>query len=149
MHITEAGPLPKPDKDNLEGSTFEPNEKEMVIDLEEIAIEAFANGTIKRETIEELIEMYRLNMSTKNFPEYKTRQHFEEYDEEKHYIFDDDECLPIPNSAFARLPYCAIGELDNGCSAVFIGPYHALTAASCVYNTATNTWRGNYDVIRG
>jgi len=151
MHTTVADPLPKPDKDTLEGSAFEPKEKEeMVIDLEEIAIEAFANGTIKRETVEELIEMFRLNMSTKNFPEYKTRQHFEEeYDEEKRYIFDDDERLPIPNSAFARLPYCAIGELDNGCSAVFIGPYHALTAASCVYNTATNTWRGNYDVIRG
>jgi len=63
-------------------------------------------------------------------------------------FLDDDERLPIPNSAFAHLPYCTIGELDNGCSAVFIGPYHALTAASCVYNMATNTWRGNYDVIR-
>jgi len=63
-------------------------------------------------------------------------------------FLDDDERLSIPNSAFAHLPYCTIGELDNGCSAVFIGPYHALTAASCVYNMATNTWRGNYDVIR-
>ena len=64
-------------------------------------------------------------------------------------FLDDDEHLPIRNSAFARLPYCTIGELDNGCSTtVFTGPYHALTATSCVYNTATNTWRGNYDVIR-
>ena len=60
--------------------------EEMVIDLEEIAIEAFANGTIKRKTIDELIEMYLLNMSTINFPEYKTRQPYEEYDEEKRYI---------------------------------------------------------------
>jgi len=84
---TEAGPLPKEDKNILEGSTSEPMEKEgLVIDLEEIAIEAFANGTIKRKTIDELIEMYHLNMCTMNFPEYKTRQHFEEYDEEKRYI---------------------------------------------------------------
>jgi len=143
---TEAGLLPKENSKNiLEGSVSEPKEnKEMVIDLEEIAIKAFANGTIKHETIDELTVscVYEYN-------EYKTRHFEEEYDKEKFYIFHDNERLPNPNSAFARLPYCAIGELDNGCTAVFIGPYHALTAASCVYNTATNIWRGNYDVIRG
>ena len=149
MH-TEASPLPKEDKNTLEGSAFEPKEKEeMVINLEEIAIEAFANGTIKRESIDELIAFYRLNLTTKDFLEYKTQQHFEEDKEEKRHIFDDDERLYISNSDFSRLPYCAIGELDNGCTAVFIGPYHALTAASCVYNTVTNRWRGNYDIIRG
>ena len=31
-------------------------------------------------------------------------------------------------------PYCAIGQLENGCTAFLVGPYHAITARHCVYN---------------
>ena len=69
--------------------------QEMVIDFEEIVIETFANGTIKHETIDELTVLCEYE-----YNEYKTQQHFEE---EKCYIFHDNERLPNPNSAFARL----------------------------------------------
>ena len=34
-------------------------------------------------------------------------------------------------------PYCAIGEMENGCTAFLVGPHHAITARHCVYDTST------------
>ena len=44
-------------------------------------------------------------------------------------------------------PYCAIGKMERGCTAFLVGPYHAITARHCVYDTSTQTWypeRGLY-----
>ena len=38
-------------------------------------------------------------------------------------------------------PGYAIGRLGNGCTAFFIGPYQALTAAHCVYKRSTRQWK--------
>ena len=38
-------------------------------------------------------------------------------------------------------PGYAIGRLGNGCTAFFIGPYQALTAAHCVYKRSTRRWK--------
>ena len=35
-----------------------------------------------------------------------------------------------------------IGYLNSGCAAFLIGPYHALTAAHCVYNCSARQWLG-------
>ena len=44
-------------------------------------------------------------------------------------IFDDDECLPIPNGNLnSGLSFCALAEVSNDCTAIFIGPDDALTA---------------------
>ena len=120
-----------------------------IIDMKEMGVEVFPNGTVKYESIEKLIEIYRMG---KNIDKTRIPSHFEpedddgDTDREKRLVFGIDERLPVPSTS--SFPYCAIGVLDNGCTAVFIGPYHALTSASCVYNTATNTWRGNYNIRR-
>ena len=38
-------------------------------------------------------------------------------------------------------PYCAIGELENGCTAFLVGPYHAITAGHCVYDCNARKWK--------
>ena len=38
-------------------------------------------------------------------------------------------------------PGYVIGRLGNGCTAFFIGPYQALTAAHCVYKRSTRQWK--------
>ena len=55
-------------------------------------------------------------------------------------IYGYDERLPVGDRRY-YIPYCAIGYLASGCTATLIGPYHALTAAHCVYDTDTNTWK--------
>ena len=55
-------------------------------------------------------------------------------------LYGYDERLPVGNRRYS-LPYCAVGYLRSGCTATLIGPYHALTAAHCVYNKDTNKWR--------
>jgi V8-like Glu-specific endopeptidase len=38
-------------------------------------------------------------------------------------------------------PYCAIGQLQNGCTAFLVGPYHAITAGHCVYDCSKKQWK--------
>ena len=46
-------------------------------------------------------------------------------------------------------PGFAIGYIHSGCAASLIGPYHALTAAECVYNTTSHQWNTKLNLLRG
>ena len=63
-------------------------------------------------------------------------------------IIGRDDRLPVNDRSMYRIPYCAIGYLESGCTAAFIGPNHALTAAHCVYNKYTKTYETNLDLWR-
>ena len=60
--------------------------------------------------------------------------------EHKRTVFLPDNRFRKPSTSY---PYCAIGEMENGCTAFLVGPYHAVTARHCVYNTRTRTWDPN------
>ena len=149
----QASPVAGNDNNNQgSGSKPEPvpaedNHSDDIIDMKEMGVEVSPNGTMKYESVEQLIEIYQMG---KNINKTKIPSHFGaddgEYDRRKRLVFGIDGRVPV--SSTSSFPYCAIGVLDNGCTAVFIGPYHALTSATCVYNTATNTWRGNYNIRR-
>ena len=119
------------------------SKQEMKIDLEEIAVEINSlDDTVAIEDMDTLIKLYHLKKAANDEKENFTVEKFEEdqKDRSRRHIFSDDERLPvIPD--YPRNPYCAVGQLDNGCTATLIGPYHAITAARCVYNRVTRTWR--------
>lgn len=46
-------------------------------------------------------------------------------------------------------PGFAIGYIQENCAAALIGPYHALTAAECVYNITSGKWNTKLDLLRG
>ena len=48
----------------------------------------------------------------------------------------------------SKYPYNAIGDLDNGCTATFISPNHAITSGHCVYNHTTEEWQHNLNIRR-
>ena len=99
-------------------------------------MELFPNGTEKIESIEELLIIERLKKEKKNV----TRTEGDaDNDREERAIIGSDNRVPVIDQN--RFPYCAVAELDNGCTATFISPYHAITAASCVYNRLTRRWR--------
>ena len=60
--------------------------------------------------------------------------------EEKRTVFPPDDRFRKLSTSY---PYCAIGKMENGCTAFLVGPYHAMTARHCVYNTRTRTWDPN------
>ena len=119
---------------------------ELDIDLEELAVEYFQNGTQRKESFENLIDVYQRSQS-KNMSDFLADNGEDNLQRARRTIFGNDERLPVDNSN--RFPYCAVGYLDSGCTATFIGPYHALTAAHCVYDTDTNTWKRNLNMRRG
>ncbi len=63
-------------------------------------------------------------------------------------IIGPDGRLPVDDRERYLFPYCAIGQLESGCTAAFIGPKHALTAAHCVYDTGTDRYKTNLDLWR-
>ena len=134
---------------SLEGSGSEIlPENELDIDLGEWAVEFFRDGTQKNETLEKLVDIYRMALNEKNFVEkYSDAGPEDASDRARRTIFGTDDRLPVYNTNIS--PYCAVGRLDNGCTAVFIGPYHAITAAHCVYDKNTNTWKQNLNMWRG
>ncbi len=125
---------------------------EVNIDLEELTIQVFPNGTQKEETVSELVERYRMALNVLRLEKDATEDARNVTDSDsarsRRTIFGDDERLPVYNTS--AHPYCATGFLDRGCTATFIGPYHALTAAHCIYDVDTDTytidkanmWRG-------
>ena len=48
----------------------------------------------------------------------------------------------------SKYPYNAIGDLDNGCTATFISPNHAITSGHCVYNHTAEEWQHNLNIRR-
>jgi V8-like Glu-specific endopeptidase len=118
-----------------------------MFDVDEIAVEYFSNGTEKYESVDELITIHRMR-AEKNPSKEESRRTAEHFDPERvrRLIFDDDERLPVSDTS--GNPYCAVGRIDYGCTAVFIGPYHAITAAHCVYDRSTRSWRNNLDMNR-
>ena len=66
-------------------------------------------------------------------------------DREKRFIFDEDDRVFASQSE--SFPQCAIARASTGCTAFYIGPYHALTAAHCV-NSFRYGWRGRIRLWR-
>ena len=117
------------------------------INSSDLNIEHFPNGTNKEETTEELLEEYRKHANRSDTPEKFTDEPLSDVlDRKRRTIFGSDERLPCSVSSY---PYCAVGILDSGCTAILVGPYHALTAAHCVYDISTNTWKDNLNLRRG
>ena len=132
-----ATPMPSEDSETGAGDAVEENGGEKtIVDLEEVAVELFPNGTEKIESIEELLVIERLKKEKENVT--KTEGHMDN-DREERAIIGVDGRRRVSNQYL--FPYCAVAELDNGCTATFISPYHAITAASCVYNRLTRQWR--------
>ena len=76
----------------------------------------------------------------KNLPKEESRRTAEHFNPERvrRLIFDYDERLPVSDTS--GNPFCAVGRIDYGCTAVLIGPYHAITAAHCVYDNPSPCW---------
>ena len=62
------------------------------------------------------------------------------------FIFGEDDREFVTDSQ--DFPQCAIARVSTGCTAFFIGPYHALTAGHCVNNFRSG-WRGKIKMWRG
>ena len=66
-----------------------------------------------------------------------------------------EESTPLPDEQLDEIdstnfyPQYGVGILENGCTAFLIGPRHALTTASCVYNYTAGNWNNNLDFWRG
>ena len=131
----------------------------MLLDLEEMDLEFFPNGTVKMRSMDDLLRLYYSKKGADDYAGNKTQEHYEEEDgneedkngenRSKRTIFDDDERLPIPNSNLnSGLPFCALAEVSNGCTALFIGPNHALTAGRCVYDRTNRRFRTGLRLYR-
>ena len=132
------------------------DQEKMFLDLEEMDLEFFPNGTVKLSSLDDLLQIYYVKKDIHDLAGNKTSQNFSEEqkdskneDRSKRTIFDDDERLPIPNSNLNSLPFCALAEVSNGCTATFIGPNHALTAGRCVYDRTNRRFRSGLRLYRG
>ena len=72
----------------------------------------------------------------------------EESTKEKRTIIGYDSRYSYPRYGL-RGKTCALGILENGCTAFLIGPRHALTSGHCAYNTRTRTWNWNLGIYLG
>ncbi len=63
----------------------------------------------------------------------------------KRSIIGGDERLRIAPGDEKKFPYCSVGAIANKylCTGFFISPYHALTAAHCIFNDTTGVWHGS------
>ena len=114
----------------------------IMVNLEEVSFELYANGSEKMQGIEDLMEVARMKMNGSRNPDLKTEGRKPDEDRARRYIFGADNREDIINQYV--YPWCAIGQLANGCTAAFIGPYHAITAAHCVYDISTSSWRPSW-----
>ena len=108
------------------------------LDMNEIPANEQTTGDI-----DDLLNVYRMEVKAGalNSESGFTQEHFENDTERvQRNIYGYDERLAV---GYRRhyLPYCVVGYLASGCTATLIGPYHALTAAHCVYNKDTKKWK--------
>ena len=127
---------------------FEPNEENNVtrplvieLDMNEVPVTMNSTGSL-----DDLLNVYRMEVKAgvvdSDVRSGFTHEYLDANETERvqRNIYGLDERLPVGDRRYYT-PYCAIGYLASGCTATLIGPYHALTAAHCVYNTDTNTWK--------
>ena len=147
---------------NDDGKGVQPvHQQRILLDLEELDLEFFPNGTVKTSSMADLLRLYNLKKDADDYAGNKTEEHYEEEEDDqedengdnrsKRAIFDDDERLPIPNSNLnSGLPFCALAEVSGstGCTAIFIGPNHALTAGRCVYDRTAGRFRTGLRLYR-
>ncbi len=153
--LAAASPVPV---DKIDGDDNEPAHQEvMQLDLEEMDLEFFPNGTVKSSSIDDLVRLYYKKKDVDDFSGNKTEEHFEEEDQDggdeegrsKRRIFGTDNRSPISNYKLRTLlPYCALAQVSNGCTAMFIGPNHALTAGRCVYDRTRREFRTGLRLYR-
>ena len=157
--LAVASPVPAGDVDD-KNNDHSIHQEKMQLDLEEMGLEFFPNGTVKLSSMDDLFRLYYLKKDVDDYAGNRTEEHFEQEENQenevehedgrsKRAIFDDDERLPIPNSNLdSGLPYCALAEVSNGCTAIFIGPNQALTAGRCVYDRANRQFRSGLRLYR-
>ena len=135
----------------------------VLIDLDEMSLEYFPNGTVKLSSAEDMLRLYNLKTQGDDPKGNHTKEQFEKdsenenkeddenNDRNKRWIFDDDERIRIPNSNLAsgHNPFCSLAYVSNGCTAMFIGPYHALTSGHCVYDYSAKRFRSGLSLYRG
>ena len=67
---------------------------------------------------------------------------------EKRAIIGSDDRYGYPRYGL-RGKTCAIGIMENGCTAFLIGPRHAITAGHCVYDYAYRRWKQDLGIYLG
>ena len=102
------------------------------------------DGVETTETDEEVIRILDYarhdNATTRTSDSFMSDEFSQKTTEEKRSIIGFDSRYNVPRYGLKdRL--CAVGFTETGCTAVLIGPRHALTASHCVYNFTTRTWK--------
>ena len=72
-----AGPVPAGD-DSDEGSDIPDHRLQMLLDLEEVDLEFFPNGTIKQGSIDDMLRLYYSKQDVDDYAGNKTQEHYEE-----------------------------------------------------------------------
>ena len=94
-----------------------------------------------------ILEKVRRNNSTTSFSEpHFPENHPPEKMMKKRTVFGKDGRY-IHSSVWN--PYCAIGQMENGCTAFLVGPYHAITSRHCVYDCSKREFRPNRGMYVG
>ena len=100
------------------------------------------NGTESTATDEEVIAILE-SVRTNNSTSLVSEGHFPpdipfDITEDKRSVFGFDGRFRRSSSSY---PYCAIGQMANGCMAFLVGPYHAITSRQCVYDMSRRAWK--------
>lgn len=102
------------------------------------------DGEESTETDEEVIRILdyarRDNATTRTSDSFMSDEFSQETTEKKRSIIGFDSRYNVPRYGLKN-SLSAVGFTETGCTAVLIGPRHALTASHCVYNFTTRTWK--------
>ena len=143
-----------PDNDNPFES-FDPDEEIHYYASKEIEenrwISLSHDGVETTETDENVIrilELARHDNSAFRFSESSNFTLDEEPSKEKRAIIGSDNRYRPPRYGL-RIRTCTLAYMQNGCTAVLIGPRHALTAGHCLYDHTNRRWRTNIGMYVG
>lgn len=84
--------------------------------------------------------------------EYVETEGLEANSRQSRRVIGDDERIPVEYSdQLSGLPFCAVAQMANGCTAFLVSPYHAITGAQCVYNLTSGQFypRSSFNLYRG